>query len=183
MNLSALLTIEHLAHLVQNTKIYIVKMQRYYFWSMSPALVWIIRMHYSRKWGFYFYLCSMPLVLSLLLTPLETKGSTLLSDIDLLHCFFLHLLISTNAGSPITRLQQTFTAVWNPHTHYADDRERERERERATKPKTYSERLQLKFFSHAKIEPNELWQNLPPLAAGVSNQLWETSLCEHYEWA
>lgn len=59
---------------------------------------------------------------------METKGSTILSDIDLLHCFFLHLLIITNADSPITRLQQTFTAVWNTHTHYADDREREGEK-------------------------------------------------------
>lgn len=55
----------------------------------------------------------------------------------------------------------------------------ERERENKTKPKTCSERLQLKFFSHANIEPNELWQYVPPLAAGVSNQLWETSHREH----
>lgn len=107
---------------------------------------------------------------------MQTKGSIILSDIDLLHCFFLHLLIITNADSPITWLQQTFTAVWNPHTHYADDRKRERKK---TKPKTCSEQLQLKFFRHANIEPNELWQYISPLAAGVSNQLWETSHHEH----
>lgn len=89
-----------------------------------------------------------------------TKDSTILTDIDLLYCFLLHLLIITNADSPITQLQQTFTAVWNPHTHYADDREREGEGEGEgeTKPKTCLELLQLKFLSHANVEPNELWQ-------------------------
>lgn len=55
----------------------------------------------------------------------------------------------------------------------------EREREKKTEPKTCSEQLQLKFFRHANIEPNELWQYVSPLAAWASNQLWETSHHEH----
>lgn len=44
------------------------------------------------------------------------------------------------------------------------------ERKKKTKPKTCSERLQFKFFSHANIKPKELRQYKSPLAVAFANQ-------------
>ena len=126
----------------------------------------ILHRFYSEESCWHFcYLFSWP--------PWKQKVAQF-GDIDLLRCLFFPFANNYQYRLQLLRcskhLQQS-----EIHTLIMQMTETERQKE--TKTITCLEQLQLKCFSHANIEPNELWQCVPPLATGVFNQLWDTNHC------